>query len=67
MNTTLQQIHLNGEVIDLTEFAKEQTLVQKSDELKEALTGLDLTSLLDQFDADMAGQLQTIIGYGKTT
>ena len=39
MNTTLQQIHLNGEVIDLTEFAKEQTLVK----IKDAINNIDLT------------------------
>ena len=62
MNTTLQQIHLNGEVIDLTEFAKEQTLVQKSEEIKQAINNIDLTSTLNEYDTMIAVQLKSIIG-----
>lgn len=64
MNTTLQQIHLNGEVIDLTEFAKEQTLTDGIDDiLTEVSKVSDAQAMIEEL---LAIQLETIIGKPKT-
>ena len=57
MNTTLQQIHLNGEVIDLTEFAKEQTLTDGVNTLSDKIDNLSTT-----MENNYAQQLANIIG-----
>lgn len=48
--------------VDLTPVAKEQTLLNKAEEIKQAVENIDLTSALEQYDEMISMQLQSIIG-----
>lgn len=59
MKTTLEQLEINGEVLDMTEYttkeemqsvAKESTLLQESAAIKDKIDNIDLSSIEEKID-----------------
>lgn len=59
MKTTLEQLEINGEVLDITEYAtkeemqsvaKESTLLQESAAIKDKIDNIDLSSIEEKID-----------------
>ena len=64
MKTTLQQIELAGEVLDLTDFAQENTLLAESEAIKQAIaagSGSGITLATEEEYSSFKDEMQTKI------
>ena len=76
MKTTLEQLEINGEVLDMTEYttkeemqsvAKESTLLQESAAIKDKIDNIDLSSIEEKIDNIDLSPIETKVDEGVVT